>query len=70
MVCSMAWMSAVLRRTSSELSWIFSTIALKAVSERPISSMRVTGTRCEKSWLVAISVILSSISRMGRTIWR
>ncbi len=70
MVCSMTWMSAVFWRTSSVLCWIFSTIRLKAVSERPISSMRATGTRCEKSWLVAISVILRSISPMGRTICR
>jgi len=66
----MAWMSALFWRTSSLLSWIFSIMALKAMTDLPISSLRVTGTRCVKSWLVAMAVILASISPMGWMICR
>mmetsp|Transcript_53303 Transcript_53303/g.125262 ORF Transcript_53303/g.125262 Transcript_53303/m.125262 type:complete len:251 (+) Transcript_53303:2683-3435(+) len=68
MPCNMAWISAVFWRTCSLLCWIFSIIALKAITDLPISSSRRTGRRCEKSWLAAISVILACISPMGRTI--
>ncbi len=68
--CSIEWMSAVFWRMTSELCWIFSTIVLNASIDLPISSIRFTGTRSVKSWLVAISLILTCISPTGRTICR
>ncbi len=63
-------MSAVFCLSCAEFSWIFSIIPLNATIEWPISSIRPTGTRRVKSWLVAISLIIVCIRLSGRVIWR
>ena len=43
---------------------------LKATIEWPISSIRPTGTRRVKSWLLAISLIMACMRESGRVICR